>query len=97
MMARMGVSRSTPANYLTRNIDLKRACGGSGGIRTHDTVPRMPVFKTGAFNHSATLPLPTRGLAAYDWLMSDSPRQAVPLADLPTTLCSHTHVTRSRN
>ena len=30
--------------------------GGSGGIRTHDTVARMPVFKTGAFNHSATLP-----------------------------------------
>jgi hypothetical protein len=30
--------------------------GGSGGIRTHDAVPRTPVFKTGAINHSATLP-----------------------------------------
>ena len=25
-------------------------------IRTHETVARLPVFKTGAFNHSATHP-----------------------------------------
>jgi hypothetical protein len=31
-------------------------CGGSGGIRTHGTVPRTLVFKTRALNHSATLP-----------------------------------------
>src|SRR3569832_345403 len=30
--------------------------GGRGGIRTHGTVSRTPVFKTGALNHSATLP-----------------------------------------
>ncbi len=30
--------------------------GGEGGVRTHDTVARMPVFKTGAFDHSATSP-----------------------------------------
>ena len=30
--------------------------GGSGGIRTHGTVPRTLVFKTRALNHSATLP-----------------------------------------
>ena|SRR5215469_2536438 len=30
--------------------------GGEGGIRTPDTVPRIPVFKTGAINHSATSP-----------------------------------------
>ena len=30
--------------------------GGGGGIRTHETVARLPVFKTGAFNHSATPP-----------------------------------------
>src|SRR3954471_16970953 len=30
--------------------------GGRGGIRTHDPLARMPVFKTGAFNRSATLP-----------------------------------------
>ncbi len=30
--------------------------GGGGGIRTHGTVSRTPVFKTGALNHSATPP-----------------------------------------
>ena len=33
-----------------------KAGGGWGGIRTHETVARLPVFKTGAFNHSATHP-----------------------------------------
>jgi hypothetical protein len=31
--------------------------GGRGGIRTHGTLAGTPVFKTGALNHSATLPL----------------------------------------
>ena len=30
--------------------------GGGGGIRTHETVSRLAVFKTAAFNHSATPP-----------------------------------------
>ena len=30
--------------------------GGEGGIRTHDGLAPMPVFKTGAFNRSATSP-----------------------------------------
>ena len=30
--------------------------GGSGEIRTHGPLTRTPVFKTGAFDHSATLP-----------------------------------------
>src|SRR3954469_25750982 len=30
--------------------------GGGGGIRTHDRSYPMPVFKTGAFNRSATPP-----------------------------------------
>tara|TARA_Y100000034_G_C6741499_1_gene329047 strand:+ start:336 stop:515 length:180 start_codon:yes stop_codon:yes gene_type:complete len=30
--------------------------GGWGGIRTHDGLAPMPVFKTGAFNRSATHP-----------------------------------------
>jgi chemotaxis protein CheD len=34
----------------------ERGIGGSGGIRTHGTVPRTLVFKTRALNHSATLP-----------------------------------------
>ena len=32
------------------------ASGGRGGIRTHETLAGLPVFKTGALNHSATLP-----------------------------------------
>ena len=31
--------------------------GGWGGIRTHETRERLPVFKTGAFNRSATHPI----------------------------------------
>jgi hypothetical protein len=34
----------------------KQADGGRGGIRTHGTLAGTPVFKTGALNHSATLP-----------------------------------------
>ncbi len=30
--------------------------GGGSGIRTHETVTRLPVFKTGAFNRSAIPP-----------------------------------------
>ena len=30
--------------------------GGEGGIRTPDTVARIPDFESGAFNHSATSP-----------------------------------------
>src|ERR1700739_532724 len=36
---------------------LRRFVGGEGGIRTPDTVARMPHFECGAFNHSATSPL----------------------------------------
>ena len=38
--------------------------GGEGGIRTHDGLAPMPVFKTGAFNRSATSPLPV-GVKIY--------------------------------
>ena len=33
-----------------------RVYGGEGGIRTRDTLADIPVFETGAFNHSATSP-----------------------------------------
>jgi hypothetical protein len=45
-----------------RNQRLKKisvfsiGCCGRGGIRTHGTLAGTPVFKTGALNHSATLP-----------------------------------------
>ena len=35
---------------------LQHSTGGEGGIRTPDTVARMPHFECGAFNHSATSP-----------------------------------------
>ena len=49
---------------IVRRIHKKPNClmismgsGGRGGIRTHGTLAGTPVFKTGALNHSATLPL----------------------------------------
>ena len=42
----------------------EQCTGGRGGIRTHGTLAGTPVFKTGALNHSATLPFPdASGLA----------------------------------
>jgi hypothetical protein len=35
---------------------LAKADGGWGGIRTHEELSPLPVFKTGAFNRSATHP-----------------------------------------
>jgi hypothetical protein len=35
---------------------LEFNCGGRGGIRTLETLAGLAVFKTAAFNHSATLP-----------------------------------------
>ncbi len=47
--------------------------GGEGGIRTPDTLSGMPVFKTGAINHSATSPvlrvLRTRRAIRSLWLV----------------------------
>src|SRR5580704_6348952 len=53
-LARAGSSYS--ANKLNDYKGLLIACGGEGGIRTPDTVTRMPHFECGAFNHSATSP-----------------------------------------
>ncbi len=48
----------------------RRGGDGQGGIRTLDTVARMPPFQGGAFNHSATCPDSLRGrnLAAHQSL-----------------------------
>src|SRR5215469_6868119 len=40
-----------------RTVENK-ASGGWGGIRTHGALASPPVFKTGAFNRSATHPEP---------------------------------------
>ena len=39
--------------------------GGSGEIRTHGGLSTSPVFKTGAFNRSATLPVRGRIMPQY--------------------------------
>lgn len=39
-----------------KNMGISDLSGGEGGIRTHDTLSRMAVFKTAALNHSATSP-----------------------------------------
>src|SRR5436190_21268194 len=41
--------------------------GGRGGIRTHGTLAGTPVFKTGALNHSATLPC-LKDQPLHEWL-----------------------------
>jgi hypothetical protein len=44
----------------------KQKFGGGGGIRTHETLSGLTVFKTAAFNHSATPPMLTRiAMVAY--------------------------------
>jgi hypothetical protein len=44
---------SPSSEKLSNEINI---IGGRGGIRTHGTLAGTPVFKTGALNHSATLP-----------------------------------------
>ena len=35
---------------------LQAAPGGRGGIRTHEALASLPLFESGSFNHSDTLP-----------------------------------------
>jgi hypothetical protein len=46
-----GDSTTTEAAHQTAGVS-----SGQGGIRTHETREGLPVFKTGAFNRSATCP-----------------------------------------
>ena len=53
--------------------------GGGGGIRTPETLARLAVFKTAAFNHSATPP--RRGLpvpSAYPGCSNSGGSDATP-------------------
>ncbi len=58
--------RSTWSGYAGPLIRGRRSCearrakqdGGEGGIRTPDTLAGMPHFECGAFDHSATSPIP---------------------------------------
>jgi hypothetical protein len=57
----LGKGMKSPANREKQMLSecLGMYSGGWGGIRTHETVARLLVFKTSAFNHSATHPSPT--------------------------------------
>ena len=59
-MAKSGTKSGTKNLWLLLNrlkvLGKYKRNGGEGGIRTHDGLAPMPVFKTGAFNRSATSP-----------------------------------------
>src|SRR5262245_47139215 len=54
-------ARRTPTRFLEFFRFLESSVGGEGGIRTRDTLASMPHFECGAFNHSATSPIPRNG------------------------------------
>ena len=45
-----GWGGSTGLEKTTRTPQSTCKCGGGGGIRTHERLAPLPVFKTGAFN-----------------------------------------------
>ena len=47
---------ASKADLLLLALQNDTKYGGSGEIRTHEQITPSPVFKTGAFNRSATLP-----------------------------------------
>jgi hypothetical protein len=60
---RLAVNRSSAGGtnvgthrHFSNCLGISIRSGGRGGIRTHERVAPLPVFKTGALNHSATLP-----------------------------------------
>ena len=62
------MSANGPEANLSGQPEIPLACeansGGGGGIRTHGTRKRPTVFKTAAFDHSAT---PPTGEAGASW------------------------------
>src|SRR5258705_5004647 len=62
-VGRAGTCQGTLPDYIEGNWIFRdvlgllgMGLGGEGGIRTHDTLARIPVFETGTFNRSATSP-----------------------------------------
>src|SRR5262245_17146366 len=64
--------------------------GGEGGIRTPDTVTRMPHFECGAFNHSATSPvlITLHFSSVADPVDNAAATQLLPFTARATALCS---------
>ena len=55
---RLGENPETPGFSWHSRVLSGRGYGGWGGIRTHEGLAPLPVFKTGAFDRSATHPQP---------------------------------------
>ncbi len=53
----LGEELLSPCNFINKNNYLIEKSGGSIGIRTLETVPRLHTFQACAFDHSATDPL----------------------------------------
>jgi hypothetical protein len=53
---RLTVRKDDPPPQFAHVVTKWLYSGGEGGIRTHDTLARIPVFETGPFNHSGTSP-----------------------------------------
>ena len=83
LRAQRGVSRAGHTGSITGCHDFTRSTrhsarsdlDGQGEIRTHDTVAGMPVFETGAFNHSATCPAGVSLAGADEHVNAASPIQ----------------------
>ena len=71
------------SGFNSRKEWIRRIDGGRGGIRTPDTLSGTPVFKTGAINHSATLPCihhkPSASPAPHSTRGSFTPPAAAPI------------------
>ena len=48
--------RAASLRFISESVHMKRCTGGRSGIRTHERVAPLPVFKTGALNRSAIRP-----------------------------------------
>ena len=65
-----GLSQAFPDRLtFTSGFDEKLTLpnGGRGGIRTHGRIAPTPDFESGAFNHSATLPVIVQPLTNILW------------------------------
>ena len=52
----VGIKEVQDDIWLVSSMEYGLGNGGEGGIRTHDTVPRMLAFEASTFNHSVTSP-----------------------------------------
>ena len=105
------VDRLLHVSYARKHWDFRTSAnscelvvGGEGGIRTPDTVTRMPHFECGAFNHSATSPEWNRrdnvpGSADYlgDLVLQGQVRAATAALRAPSTISNSRVLRKARN